>query len=80
MTFQPHHAEDATMKPVAASKCELCNRDPKRMNSIVAECSHPSCTHRRNPWTAPTIGPRDATPKNTEADPMPLDRDPEIIN
>lgn len=32
-------------KPV--EPCAVCQRDPKRMNSAVAECSHVDCPHRR---------------------------------
>ena len=27
--------------------CDVCGRDPLRMNSAVAECSHGECPHRR---------------------------------
>lgn len=27
--------------------CAVCQRDEKRMNSEVAECSHVECPHRR---------------------------------
>lgn len=27
-------------------KCGACGRDPKRMNSAVAECSHVDCPYR----------------------------------
>jgi hypothetical protein len=59
-------------KPVM---CETCNRDPKRMNSDIAECSHPDCPHRRKAWSdreRPVFkGP---WPKNVDADPKPLDK------
>jgi len=34
----------ATDKP---DRCAVCGRDPKRMNSTVAECSHVDCPNRR---------------------------------
>jgi len=58
-----------------ADKCTVCNRDPKRMNSEVAECSHPDCPHRRKAWSEQQLprfkGP---WPKNTDADPVPADK------
>lgn len=60
--------------------CTVCARDPRRMNSEVAECSHVACPHRRSGWCAVSVAPRDPFPKNTEADPVPLDRDPELIS
>jgi len=32
-------------------KCQTCQRDPKRMNSELSECSHPDCPSRK-PVTA----------------------------
>lgn len=32
-------------------KCDTCHRDPKRMHSELAECSHCECPHRK-PLTA----------------------------
>lgn len=58
-------------------KCETCGRDPERMNSAVAECSHVSCPHRRRAWSErPTRAElfRGPWPKNESADPLPLDR------
>lgn len=61
---------------MTAAKCATCARDPKRMNSAVAECSHIDCPHRRSAWSErPTRedlfkGP---WPKNTESDPLPID-------
>jgi len=54
--------------------CGTCNRDPERMNSEFAECSHLECPHRRHAWSERTWpvskGP---WPKNVDADPLPLD-------
>jgi hypothetical protein len=36
-------------------KCTTCGRDPKRMNSWIAECSHVECPHRGRV----TVQPRD---------------------
>ena len=55
--------------------CTVCNRDPARMNSAFAECSHVDCPHRRKQWSKrlePTM--RSPWSKNTSADPTPLDR------
>lgn len=30
-----------------SKKCALCNRDPERMNSAAAQCSHVDCPHRK---------------------------------
>lgn len=58
-------------KPV----CAVCNRDPDRMNSDIAECSHIECPARRKAWSdrkRPTFkGP---WPKNVDQDPIPLDK------
>lgn len=54
--------------------CATCNRNPDRMNSDIAECSHPECPYRRTAWServTPTFkGP---WPKNEDKDPDPLD-------
>lgn len=61
------------------SKCVVCQRDPKRMNSDVAECSHVACPHRRRAWSErPTPaelhrGPHPARPR--DQDPEPLDKE-----
>lgn len=59
-----------------AEKCAVCARDPKRMNSTFAECSHPDCSHRRKAWSdrEPPVfkGP---WPKNIDADPKPIDKE-----
>lgn len=28
-------------------KCTVCNRNPERMNSLFAQCSHVDCPHRK---------------------------------
>lgn len=58
-----------TAKP--APKCTVCSRNPARMNSAVAECSHLACPHRRSAWNTPAEykGP---WPTNVDADPVPL--------
>ena len=56
------------------SKCIVCNRNPERMNSEIAECSHVDCPTRRKAWSerpVPVIGP---WPKITDHDPEPLDK------
>ena len=55
-------------------KCIICQRNPERMNSEFAECSHVDCPHRRKAWSdrpAPTY--RGPWPKNVDEDPKPLD-------
>lgn len=32
-------------------RCAVCARNPKRMNSEVAECSHCECPHRGKAWS-----------------------------
>lgn len=36
---------------MADPRCKTCDRQPKRMNSAVAECSHVDCPHRRTCWS-----------------------------
>ena len=62
------------MTPKPRPKCAVCSRDPQRMNSDVAECSHVQCPHRRRCWSE-QVQPeyRGPWPQNTEQDPMPLD-------
>lgn len=53
----------------------MCNRDPERMNSAVAECSHVQCPHRRKAWSErPTPAElfKGPWPTNKSADPKPL--------
>lgn len=54
--------------------CTVCQRNPERMNSDIAECSHADCPHRRRAWSErpqpPFKGP---WPKNDNNDPLPLD-------
>ncbi len=38
------------------AQCTTCGRDPQRMNSKVAECSHVDCTHRRHAWSERPTG------------------------
>lgn len=55
--------------------CVVCNRDPERMNSAVAECSHVQCPHRRRAWSErPTAAElfKGPWPKNENRDPKPL--------
>lgn len=35
----------------ASSRCRVCDRDPGRMNSDRAECSHVECPNRRSAWS-----------------------------
>lgn len=56
--------------------CATCNRDPQRMNSDVAECSHVDCPHRGRAWSdRPTKAQvfKGPWPKNVSEDPKPLD-------
>ena len=58
--------------------CAVCNRDPERMNSKIAECSHVDCPHRRRAWSerpTPAELYRGPWPKNKDADPVPLGDD-----
>lgn len=50
-------------------KCTVCHRDPERMNSAVAECSHVDCPHRRKAWSEGVIPYyyRGPWPKNDDA-------------
>ena len=41
-----------------SEKCQVCQRDPQRMNSEFAECSHVDCPNRRKAWSE---RPRPAT-------------------
>jgi hypothetical protein len=36
---------------VSTARCKTCNRDPERMNSDIAECSHVDCPHRGRQWS-----------------------------
>jgi len=59
-----------------SEKCITCGRDPHRMNSAVAECSHVECPHRGRAWSdRPTAASLFKGPwgKNKDADPLPLD-------
>jgi hypothetical protein len=56
------------------SKCVTCGRDPERMNSHVAECSHVDCPNRRKAWSErPRPAHRGPWPKSENGDPIPLD-------
>ena len=60
----------------AAKKCSVCNRDPERMNSEYAECSHCDCPHRRKAWSErPSAADlfKGPYPANTDSDQLPLD-------
>lgn len=64
-----------TAGPAAPAKCGVCQRDPARRNSAVAECSHVECPHRRRAWSErPTPAElfKGPWPKNEDADPRPL--------
>ncbi|MDD2728297.1 hypothetical protein [Malikia sp.] len=62
---------------MSPKKCSTCNRDPKRMNSDFAECSHIDCPARRKAWSEQPShaeffkGP---WPKSESSDPVPLDQ------
>lgn len=58
------------------NKCVVCQRDPQRTNNTIYECSHVDCPSRRKAWSerpTPQQLFRGPWPKNTEADPAPLD-------
>jgi len=58
----------------AETTCGTCHRDPWRMNSDSAECSHVDCPHRRHAWSErPAPGFKGPWSKNVDADPVPLD-------
>lgn len=68
---------------MTTEKCNVCSRDPNRMNSEIAECSHPDCPHRRKAWSErPTPSQLFKGPwkKNSSEDPRPLDKAPEMGN
>lgn len=57
--------------------CLTCDRDPARMNSDVAECSHVACPHRRKAWSerpSPAQLFKGPWKKNVDADPVPADK------
>lgn len=58
-------------------KCHTCNRDPERMNSHRAECSHVDCPNRRKAWSEQPTGREHKQYEQVEttdsADPIPLD-------
>lgn len=61
---------------MSIERCIVCTRNPARMNSAVAECSHIECPHRRRSWSERPTGRENFSgpwPKNEEADPLPLD-------
>lgn len=56
--------------------CSTCTRDPERMNSDVAECSHIDCPHRRKAWSErPSRAKlfKGPWPTNVSEAPRPLD-------
>jgi len=60
-----------------STPCTTCARDPERMNSQIAECSHVECPHRRHAWSErPTPAQlfKGPWPKNDSRDPLPLDK------
>lgn len=62
-------------------RCAICSRDPKRMNSAAAECSHVDCPHRRRAWSErPAPAPRaPRTPFSArDYDPRPLSGEPGV--
>jgi hypothetical protein len=65
----------------ALERCGTCARDPSRMNSDRAECSHVECPHRRHAWSErPTPADLFKGPwkKAESGDPRPLDRAKEM--
>jgi len=60
-----------------SAPCTTCARDPERMNSQIAECSHVECPHRRHAWSKrPSRAElfKGPWPKNASRDPLPLDK------
>lgn len=52
-------------------RCGVCARDPNRMNSDIAECSHVECPKRRRAWSDRVIPrPRPARPDNDTEKPL----------
>jgi hypothetical protein len=37
--------------------CTVCQRNPERCNSDVAECSHIDCPHRSKAWGVCAVNP-----------------------
>jgi hypothetical protein len=61
---------------MTAPPCLVCGKDPKRCNNEFSECSHVECPHRRTAWSerpSPASLFKGPWPKNTDADPLPLD-------
>lgn len=64
--------------PDLPKTCDVCQRNPQRMNSEVAECSHVDCPHRGKAWSdRPTRAKlfKGPWPKNTSEDPRPIDKE-----
>jgi len=62
---------------MSKTKCGVCGRDPDRMNSPVAECSHVDCPSRRHAWSErprPQDFAQGPYRKNLDRDPVPVDR------
>lgn len=36
-----------------AERCDICRRDPRKVNNAVSECSHADCRHRSRSWAVP---------------------------
>jgi hypothetical protein len=63
---------------MSKEKCTVCNRDPNRCNSAVAECSHVECPSRRKAWSDGLQGvhppaPFHAPRKRLTDGPVPVD-------
>lgn len=61
---------------MSTTHCNVCTRDPSRMNSDLAECSHIQCPHRRRAWSerpSPAELFKGPWPKHKDADPVPAD-------
>lgn len=59
-----------------STKCTVCSRNPERMNSEIAECSHIDCPNRRSAWSerpSPASLFRGPWKKNVSQDPLPAD-------
>jgi hypothetical protein len=59
----------------ACAGCATCGRDPAKVNTWFAECSHVDCPHRRKAWSDGTGIPLAPPADNRDADPLPLDVD-----
>lgn len=57
----------------APGNCNVCSRNPERMNSAIAECSHIQCPFRRVAWSERPQPAAPAKAKRMDTDLIPLD-------